>query len=101
MSAPREPGNGNRRGEARRLESRIDRKVQRLQRAEQERRSVIGETAYLGTLGVLLVLPVIVGAYLGQWLDERLQGYAVHWTTSLIIVGVVIGAVNVYLFIRE
>lgn len=101
MSAPREPGDGNRRGEDRRLESRIERKVQRLQRAEQERRSVIGETAYLGTLGVLFVLPVIAGAYLGQWLDERLQGYAVHWTASLIVVGVVVGAVNVYLFVRE
>lgn len=101
MSAPRNAPDGNRRGEQHHLENRIERKVGRLRRAERERRSVIGETMYLGTLGVLFVLPVIVGAYLGQWLDERLQGYAVHWTTSLIVVGVIVGAFNVYLFVRE
>lgn len=91
----------NRRGEQRRLEERVERKVGRLQRAERERRSVLGETVYVGTLGVLFVAPVIAGAYLGQWLDERLQGFAVHWTTSLILVGVIVGAINVYLYIRE
>lgn len=99
MSSP-DPGRG-RRGEQRRLEHRVERQVERLERAEKERRSVIGETVFLGTLGVLFVLPVVAGAYLGRWLDERLQGFAVHWTLSLILVGIVVGAVNVYLFIRD
>jgi ATP synthase protein I len=47
------------------------------------------------------VLPVIAGAYAGSWLDSRLTGYAVHWTLSLIFLGIVVGAINVYLFIRE
>jgi ATP synthase protein I len=47
------------------------------------------------------VLPVVAGAYLGRWLDSLLAGYSIRWTLSMIFLGVIIGAVNVYLFIRE
>jgi len=87
--------------EHQRLEDRVDRQVERMKRAEKERRTLIGQTIYLGTLGLLFVVPVVIGAYLGSWLDSRLEGYAVHWTLSMIFLGVAIGAVNVYLFIRE
>jgi ATP synthase protein I len=90
-----------RQSEERRLDERVEQQVERIRRAERERRSLLGQTVYLGTLGVLFVLPVVVGAYVGSWLDGRLTGYAVHWTISLIFVGVVVGAVNVYLFLRE
>lgn len=94
-------GPGGQRGEQQRLEERIGRQAERMKRAEKDRRSLLGQTVYLGTLGVLFVLPVIAGAYLGSWLDGRLEGYAVHWTLSMIFIGLVIGAVNVYLFIRD
>ena len=87
--------------EERRLEERVERQVDRMKRAEQERRTLLGETIYLGTLGLLFVVPVVAGAYLGRWLDSHLAGYAIHWTISLIFLGIVVGAVNVYLFIRE
>jgi Putative F0F1-ATPase subunit Ca2+/Mg2+ transporter len=40
------------------------------------------------------VLPVVAGAYLGRWLDSLVAGYSVRWTVSLILLGVVVGAVN-------
>ncbi len=92
---------GERQGEQRRLEERVGQQVDRMKRAEEDRRGLIGQTVYLGTLGLLFVLPVILGAYVGSWLDSRLEGYAVHWTLSMIFTGIVVGAVNVYLFIRE
>jgi ATP synthase protein I len=49
----------------------------------------------------MFVLPVVAGAYLGEWLDSLTAAYEVHWTVSLIVLGVVVGAVNVYLFLRE
>jgi ATP synthase protein I len=97
---PADGGDG-RGAEQRLLEERIARQAQRMRRAEDERRTLIGQTIYLGTLGILFVLPVVGGAYLGRWLDDRLQGYAVHWTVSMIFLGIVVGAVNVYLFVRE
>ncbi|HTT08033.1 MAG TPA: AtpZ/AtpI family protein [Gammaproteobacteria bacterium] len=87
--------------EQRRLENRIDRQVERMKLAEKNRRTILSQSVYLGTLGLLFVLPVIAGAYLGSWLDERLQHFAVHWTVSMIFLGIIIGAVNVYFFIRE
>ena len=42
-----------------------------------------------------------VWAYLGRWLDELLAGYSIHWTVSMILLGVFVGAMNVYLFMKE
>jgi ATP synthase protein I len=83
------------------LRRKVEHQARRMQKAERERPTLIGQTVYIGTLGLLLVLPVVGGAYLGQWLDGLTQGYSIRWTTSLILLGVMIGALNVYLFIRE
>ncbi len=72
-----------------------------MQKAERERPTLLGQTVYIGTLGLLFVLPVVGGAYLGHWLDGLMAEYSVRWTVSLILSGVFIGGLNVYLFIRE
>lgn len=84
-----------------RLRKAVVTQVERQKKAEAERPTLLGQTVYAGTLGLLFVLPVVAGAYLGVWLDGMLAGYSVRWTISLILVGVFIGAVNVYLFVRE
>jgi len=83
------------------LRKRVERQARRMQKAERDRPTLIGQTVYAGTLGLLFVLPVIGGAYLGRWLDSLAPGYSIRWTLSLILVGVFVGGVNVYLFIRE
>ena len=84
-----------------RLQQRIDEQVERLKKAERERPTLLAQTTYIGTLGLLLVLPVVGGAYLGRWLDDMLPGYSLRWTLSMIFLGLVIGGVNVYLYVRE
>jgi ATP synthase protein I len=91
----------NQRGEKRKLTEGVDRQTERMKRAAENRPTLLAQTRYLGTIGILLVLPVIIGAYLGQWLDSIEPGYSVRWTVSLILLGVVSGAVSVYLFIRD
>ena len=83
------------------LREQVERQARRMQKAEHERPTLIGQTVYIGTLGLLFVLPVIGGAYLGYWLDDLAAGYSIQWTLSLILLGVLIGALNVYLFIKE
>ena len=83
------------------LEESVQKRVRRMKQAEKERRTLIGQSVYLGTLGVMFVLPVVAGAYLGEWLDSLSEGYDVHWTVSLIVLGVVVGGLNVYFFIRD
>ena len=89
------------RPDERELEERVAAQVRRIKRAKKEQYTLIGYTVYLGTLGLLFVLPVLVGAYVGRWLDQLSSDYSVHWTLGLLLLGVVVGAVNVYFFIRE
>ena len=84
-----------------RLEEQVEKQARRIKEAEKDKRTLLGQTIYLGTLGLMFVLPVVGGAYLGQWLDSLTAAYEVHWTVSLIVLGVVVGAVNVFLFLRE
>jgi len=83
------------------LKKQVERQARRMKKAERERPTLVGQTVYIGTLGLLLILPVIGGAYLGHWLDSLVDGYSTRWTISLILLGVFIGALNVYLFIKE
>ncbi len=83
------------------LKEHIRMQTRRMKRAEQDRPTLLGQTVYVGTLGLLMVIPIVVGAYVGQWLDGFAEGYSIRWTLGLILLGVVIGAANVYLFVRE
>jgi len=84
-----------------RLQRRINNQVARLKQAEQDRRTLLAQTTYVGMLGLLLVLPVIAGAYLGRWLDSMMKGYSLRWTLSMIFLGLVVGCINVYLLVRR
>jgi ATP synthase protein I len=83
------------------LRKQVERQARRMRQAEKDRPTLLAQTAYIGTLGLLFVLPVVIGAYLGDWLDNLLPGYSVTWTVSLVMLGVIVGGFNVYLFIRE
>lgn len=79
----------------------VEKQVKRMQRAEKERPTLLAQSVFMGTLALLFVLPVIVGAYLGNWLDNMVQGYSIYWTIGLLLVGLVVGVINVYIYIQE
>ncbi|MDA8156703.1 MAG: AtpZ/AtpI family protein [Actinomycetota bacterium] len=61
-------------------------------------RSSFWHYAYvIGVGGWLFVLPVVGGAYLGRYLDGRLKA-GISWTITFIIIGIVAGVYNVWLF---
>jgi len=84
-----------------RLRQSVEEDVRRMQKAKKERGTLLAQTVYLGTVGLLFVLPVVGGAYLGLWLDGLADRYSSRWTPGMIVLGAVLGAVNVYFFIRE
>lgn len=83
-----------------RLRKNIEKQAQRMAQAEKDRPTLLAQTVFLGTLALLFVVPVVCGAYLGQWIDSRLAGYSYRWTVSLLVTGIFVGAMNVYLYIR-
>jgi ATP synthase protein I len=87
--------------EHQRLREDVERQVKRMKKAERERQTLLAQTVFLGTLGLVFVLPVVAGAYLGRWLDGMIAGYSMRWTLSMLFLGLIIGAFNVYLLVRE
>ncbi|MEQ1740368.1 MAG: AtpZ/AtpI family protein [Methyloglobulus sp.] len=83
------------------LKTKIENQVIRIKKAEHDRPNLLSQTIYIGTLGLVMVLPVIAGAYLGSWLDGMMAGYSMRWTLSLLLTGVVIGILNVYFLIKD
>jgi ATP synthase protein I len=83
------------------LRKNVEKQVKRMQRADKERPTLLAQSVFMGTLTLLFVLPVIFGAYIGIWLDDKALGYSIRWTIGLIFVGLVIGVVNVYFYVRE
>jgi len=83
------------------LRKQVELQAQRMKQAEKDRPTLLSQTVYIGTLGLLFVLPVVGGAYLGRWLDGMVEGYSIRWTLSMILLGVIIGGINAYLFVQE
>jgi len=68
----------------------------RKQRKRQQRWLKEGEPSmarYVGQIGVLgwiIVVPTLIGLFIGRWLDHRF-GTGIFWSAPLLLVGVVVG----------
>jgi ATP synthase protein I len=68
----------------------------RLERARRERwaregeRSLGQNLAWVGALGWLVVTPMLIGIFVGRWIDAT-WGTGIFWTVSLLFLGVVVG----------
>lgn len=83
----------------RHLSEQMSKQIKRLKSARKA--GVLGLLVTGGTVGLLLTVPLILGAYLGRWLDEQSPGYSVRWTVNLILLGLAVGIYNVYRFLKE
>jgi ATP synthase protein I len=83
------------------LRKKIESQVKRIKKADHDRPNLLSQTVYIGTLGLVMVLPIIGGVYLGRWLDSMIEGYSMRWTLSLLFTGIVIGFFNVYFLIKD
>lgn len=83
-----------------RLKRSLEAQARRIAQADRDRPTLLAQTVFLGTLGLLFVLPLVVGVYLGHWFDGHQPGYSVRWTMSGLVAGLLVGGINVYLYIR-
>lgn len=80
------------------LRERLARQVERRKRFRPA--GPLGLVLTGGTVGLLFVVPLLAGTYLGRWLDSLLPGYSVRWTVSLMVLGIAVGGYNVYRFLK-
>ena len=67
------------------------------------RRSTQGVWFGLGMMGLIgwsVVVPTLLGAALGVWLDNRHPGN-ISWTLTLLIVGLVVGCLNAWHWVAK
>ena len=54
----------------------------------------------IGLVGWSVVVPTLLGAALGEWLDTRYPG--VHsWTLTLLIIGLIVGCANAWHWVAK
>jgi len=64
---------------------------QRQERGRREGERSIGQNfAMIGALGWTVVVPILIGIFLGRWLD-RTFGSGIFWTLGLLVAGLTLG----------
>jgi ATP synthase protein I len=80
---------------------RIDRDVDRKLRARAEgRRAVWFGLGMFGLVGWSVTVPSMLGLALGLWLDARFPG-RVSWTLTFLFVGVGLGSLNAWYWVKQ
>lgn len=75
------------------LQEAVRRDRRRHLRALQEAKRSIGQDlAIIGVIGWTVVLPTLLGIFVGRWLDRRF-GTGIFWTLGLLLAGISLGCV--------
>jgi ATP synthase protein I len=64
-------------------------------RSEAQGLSVWQGLAQVGTVGWMIALPAVGGAFLGRWIDGQYRT-GIFWTLSLLTVGLTVGCVTAW-----
>jgi ATP synthase protein I len=54
----------------------------------------------IGSVGWMVVLPTLIGAFLGRWIDAR-AATGIFWTLSLLFIGLVAGCAGAWRHVAE
>jgi ATP synthase protein I len=76
----------------------VDKSAEDLVKARKEKSGFWHYAQILGVGGWLFAIPVVAGAYLGRYLDER-RGDTISWTLTFIIIGIAVGIYNIWYFL--
>lgn len=74
--------------------------LRKLKARKKGKRSVLYGLGMFGLVGWSVVVPTLIGAALGRWLDAKYPG-GPSWTLNLLIVGLVIGCLNAWYWVQK
>lgn len=73
------------------LEEIVRRQYRRRQLAKQEgKRSIGQDLALIGVIGWTVVLPTVLGIFVGRWLDRKFAS-GIFWTLAMLVGGLSLG----------
>jgi len=82
------------------LAAQIGAKADRKLKARNSTQGVWFGLGMMGLIGWSVVVPTLMGAALGLWLDKHHPGRH-SWTLALLVVGVTIGCVNAWFWVTK
>lgn len=88
-------------GESRRFSTQVGAKARRRLHAQRHKpRSVWTGFAFFGLIGWSVVVPTLIGAAVGLWLDRHYPGER-SWTLVLLVAGLVLGCLNAWRWVER
>ncbi len=79
----------------------VARKAERRRKAEREaRRSIWFSLGLFGLVGWSIAIPTLLGVALGIWIDTHWPS-RISWTLTLLLVGVVVGCLNAWRWVKQ
>lgn len=74
--------------------------ARRLRKLQQEDRPVWFWLGMFGLVGWAVAVPSLIGVAIGTWLDRAFPG-GVSWTLNLLIIGVLLGCLNAWYWVKK
>ncbi len=62
--------------------------------------SVARRLAQIGVLGWIIVTPILIGVFVGRWLDGRFHT-GLFWTGPLLLIGLALGCWSAWKWIKD
>jgi len=72
----------------------------KLRARKENKRSVWMNISLFGLVGWSVTIPAMLGAFLGHWMDRRLNDQA-SWTLTFLLIGLLLGCLNAAYWIRK
>ncbi len=82
------------------LGDKVGKRAARKQSARQQHHSTWFGLGMFGLVGWSVAIPTVLGITLGLWLDRRWPGQP-SWTLTLLIIGVALGCLNAWYWIKQ
>lgn len=84
-----------------RFRAEVARKAERRRKAMRAQdRGVWFSLGLFGLVGWSIAIPTLLGVALGVWMDARWPG-RISWTLTLLFVGIVVGCINAWYWIKQ
>ncbi len=62
--------------------------------------SVARRLAQIGVLGWIIVVPMLIGVFVGRWLDQELNS-GLFWTAPLLMLGLALGCYSAWKWMKN
>jgi ATP synthase protein I len=85
----------------RRFRETVEQKAERRRRARARDDGLWFGLGMFGLVGWSVAIPTVAGVALGLWLDRRFPAQPVSWTLTFLLVGVAVGALVAWHWVRR